>query len=102
MPDEVELAKLHRFRVFLSSPYRIAIMSALEVRGYMRFSELARFLGASVGNTAYHLKVLEKNGAIRVLKAQERNNISVIYEMTEDGKREFREFLSLLRRVIET
>ncbi len=102
MPDEGEVAKLHRFRVFLSSPYRMAIMSALEARGYMRFSELATFLGASAGNTAYHLRVLERNGSVRALKIHERNGVNVVYEMTEEGRREFREFLSLLRRVVET
>ncbi|MEM4417689.1 MAG: transcriptional regulator [Nitrososphaerota archaeon] len=101
MPDEHDLLELKRFRVFLSNPYRIAIMFTLEASGYMRFSELNSILGSSSGNTAYHLRVLEGMGLISSVRVSEGGGGMAVYEMTERGKTMFREFMELMRRLLD-
>ena len=54
------------------------------------------------GNTAYHLKTLEQAGIICSSKVVRRNRNYMVYEMTAEGKRKFREFLEILKRVIDS
>ena len=83
------------------SRIRLGIMSVLMVNEWTSFNTLKELLDVTDGNLAGHLLALEKNKLVAVRKTFIGRKPNTRYSATEKGKKEFREHLDFLTRLIE-
>ncbi len=79
---------------------RLGIMSALMVNEALDFNALKDYLRVTDGNLASHLKALEKENFIAVVKSFIGRKPNTRYYLTPDGKEAFRQHLDALERLI--
>jgi DNA-binding HxlR family transcriptional regulator len=79
---------------------RLGIMSALMVNRYVDFNTLKELIGATDGNLASHLKVLEKEDYIRVRKEFVGRKPNTKYYITKLGELEFKKHIDALEQLI--
>lgn len=79
---------------------RLGIMSALMVNEALDFNALKDYLRVTDGNLASHLKALEKENFIAVVKSFIGRKPNTRYHLTPDGKEAFRQHLDALERLI--
>ncbi|MCB0458630.1 MAG: transcriptional regulator [Flavobacteriaceae bacterium] len=79
---------------------RLGIMSALMVNRYVDFNTLKELIGATDGNLASHLKVLEKEDYIRVRKEFVGRKPNTKYYITKLGELEFKKHINALEQLI--
>lgn len=75
-------------------------MSALMVNRYVDFNTLKELIGATDGNLASHLKVLEKEDYIRVRKEFVGRKPNTKYYITKLGELEFKKHINALEQLI--
>lgn len=84
------------------SRVRLGIMSALAVNDSLDFNALKEYLEVTDGNLASHLKALEKEEFIGVIKSFVGRKPNTSYYMTKKGKKAFEEHLSTLEKLIKS
>jgi DNA-binding MarR family transcriptional regulator len=84
------------------SRVRLGIMSALAVNDMLDFSSLKEYLNLTDGNLATHLKALEKEKFIGVIKSFIDRKPNTKYYITEEGKRAFNHHLKVLEKLIKS
>ena len=82
------------------SRIRLGIMSALMVNDTLDFNALKELLELTDGNLASHLKALEQQEIIAVMKQFVGRKPSTTYRATEQGKDLFRQHLNALEKLI--
>ena len=98
--DAEELAKaVASLDRVLHEKMRLAIATALYHRGKADFTYLKRLLKTSEGNLATHLRTLEQAGYVRVEKRFVGRRPQTLYELTEKGKRAYREYVKNLAKL---
>jgi len=91
------IAKLQK--VF-ESRIRLGIMSALMVNDTLSFNALKELLDLTDGNLASHLKALEQQEIIVVMKQFVGRKPNTSYHATEYGRELFRQHISALEELI--
>ncbi|MEM2175131.1 MAG: transcriptional regulator [Candidatus Micrarchaeia archaeon] len=79
---------------------RLGILSILLVEEEVDFSYLKEKLNLTDGNLASHLKVLEQNKVIISKKVFVQRKPKTYYQLTEEGKRSFLEYLENLKQIL--
>lgn len=82
------------------SRIRLGIMSALMVNDSLDFNALKELLACTDGNLASHLKALEQQEIIEVMKQFVGRKPSTTYKATSQGKDLFRLHLEALEKII--
>ncbi len=81
---------------------RMGIMSILAASlEEVEFTYLVNKLGLTRGNLSVHMKVLEENGYIVSEKKFVDKKPKTTYKITEEGRRAFAEYISLLEQIIK-
>ncbi|WP_430814594.1 winged helix-turn-helix domain-containing protein [Carboxylicivirga sp. RSCT41] len=79
---------------------RLGVMSALMVNDRLEFNALKELLGVTDGNLASHLKALEKNDLIDVVKQFVGRKPNTTYGATAYGKESFKKHLAALEELL--
>jgi DNA-binding MarR family transcriptional regulator len=82
------------------SRVRLAIMSTLMVNTNVNFNELKEYTGVTDGNLASHLKTLEENNYIKVIKGFIGRKTNTSYTVTKAGEKAFKVHLDALEAMI--
>lgn len=77
-------------------------MSALAVNDSLEFNALKELLEVTDGNLASHLKALEKENYIEVIKTFLDRKPNTRYYITADGKKAFQNHLNALEKLIKS
>ncbi len=77
-------------------------MSALAVNEMLDFISLKEFLDVTDGNLASHIKALEKEKYIGVVKSFIDKKPNTKYFMTKEGKKAFQDHLKGLEKLIQS
>lgn len=80
---------------------RLQIMSVLVTNDAYDFSALKEMLNVTDGNLASHIKALEKEKYISVLKSFVDRKPNTRYRITEKGRTSFRKHLDALEQVLK-
>ncbi len=91
---------LHNINKTFDHRIRLGIMSALSVNEYVDFSMLKELLGATDGNLASHLKLLENENYITVEKSFIQRKPNTKYKITKLGKTAFKKHIDALEKLI--
>ena len=93
-----ELKKLVKNHA-LGNPVRLGVMVFLLPRRKALFKDLLKVLEVTPGNLDFHLKILEKEGYIRIYKVFAGRPRTIV-EATDDGITKTRQFLRILRALV--
>jgi DNA-binding MarR family transcriptional regulator len=77
-------------------------MSVLMVNESVNFSRLKELLGVTDGNLASHIKALEKEGYIMVIKQFIDRKPNTSYAVSKAGKQAFEKHLDALEKLLKT
>jgi DNA-binding MarR family transcriptional regulator len=77
-------------------------MAALSVNKSLSFNELKETLQVTDGNLASHIKILEENNYISVMKGFIGRKTNTLYAVTTAGKKAFMQHLEVLAQMIDT
>jgi DNA-binding HxlR family transcriptional regulator len=80
---------------------RLGIMSALMVNDFLDFNSLKDLLGATDGNLATHLKMLEKEGYVSFQKEFVDRKPNTKYAATDSGKAAFIKHLNAIEKLLK-
>ena len=80
---------------------RLGIMALLAVNESQDFNTLKESLGLTDGNLASHLKLLQKENYIDVVKSFVNNKSNTKYFATQGGKLAFNKHLNALEKIIK-
>ena len=80
---------------------RLQILTMFLQTEKLSFNEIKTTLGISDGNLASHLRILEREGYIKVEKTFVNRRPRTYYSLTEKGKKEFLEYLSQLEAFLK-
>ncbi len=80
---------------------RVGILTLLFKYGRMEFKEIRDELGLTDGNLASHLRILEKENIVRYIKTFKGRKPATYYELTEEGRKRFENYLEALRKLLE-
>jgi DNA-binding transcriptional ArsR family regulator len=81
-------------------PARLKIMSALLARDSVDFTELIELLELTRGNLSMHMKLLNENKYVKITKKFVKNRPKTIYRITENGRSDFKTYISILEKII--
>ena len=84
------------------SRVRLGVMSVLIVNENADFNSLKEMLEVTDGNLASHLKALEREKFIGVVKSFIGRKPNTKYFITNKGKKAFEEHLQILEKLIKT
>jgi len=76
-------------------------MSVLMVNDYTEFTRLKELLGVTDGNLASHIKALEKEGYIMIIKQYVNKRPTTRYATTDEGKIAFKKHLTALEKLLK-
>ncbi|WP_165220372.1 transcriptional regulator [Aquisphaera insulae] len=81
---------------------RLGIMTSLVTnpRGVI-FSDLKEFCHLTDGNLSRHLGVLHEAGFVEIWKGFHKNRPQTLCRVTDDGRRRFLEYISVLESVVQ-
>ncbi len=77
-------------------------MSVLMVNDYAEFTHLKELLGVTDGNLASHIKALEKEGYIMIIKQYINKRPTTRYAKTPEGLIAFKKHLEALEKLLRT
>jgi DNA-binding MarR family transcriptional regulator len=92
---------LEQFDKAFENRIRLQIMSVLAVNDSYDFNSLKELLQVTDGNLASHLKALEKEAYINILKSFIGRKPNTQYSATETGKTAFKKHLQSLENLIK-
>ncbi|NUN08346.1 MAG: transcriptional regulator [Ignavibacteriaceae bacterium] len=84
------------------SRVKLGIMSALAVNDELDFITLKEYLNVTDGNLASHIKALEKENYIGVVKSFVDRKPNTKYYISKEGKKAFDNHLKALQKLIES
>lgn len=84
------------------SRVRLGVMSVLMVNDWVNYGELKDLLGLTDGNLASHITALEKIEYVAVRKQFVGKKPLTSYQVTEKGRKAFKEHLDALERLIKS
>jgi DNA-binding MarR family transcriptional regulator len=67
----------------------------------LAFNDLKQLCSLTDGNLSRHLRVLEQEDMVEIVKGQERNRPLTVCRMTASGKKRFLEYLATLEQVVK-
>ncbi len=79
---------------------RLKIVSALAAQFEIDFVSLKKLLDLSDGNLNAHMKVLEENKYISVIKKFVGRKPKTLYRLTPKGKSEFKRYINELEEIV--
>lgn len=100
MAANLKLASYQGLNPVIHEKTRLAIMTFLISAGEPSFTELKAELQLTDGNLNLHMRVLEKNGFVKVHKAFVERRPRTTYQVTDKGIRAFEEHVALLERIL--
>jgi len=65
------------------------------------FNDLKQLCSLTDGNLSRHLRVLETEGMIEIVKGHDRNRPQTLCAITPEGRKRYLEYLSTLERVVK-
>ena len=77
-------------------------MSILMVNDTAEFTRLKELLGVTDGNLASHIKSLEKEGYIMIIKQFINNKPNTQYAVSKEGRIAFKKHLDALEKLIKS
>ena len=80
---------------------RLGIMVVLATNNGATFNYLKKELNITDGNLNSHLKVLEKEGYIKVIKKFVKRRPQTTYKITSKGRKKFLEYITSLEEIIK-
>ena len=81
---------------------RLGILTSLLTRrNGLTFGDLKKLCNLTDGNLSRHLKSLEEEGLVEIIKRFERNRPQTWCRLTENGRKRFLAYLSELERVVQ-
>ena len=86
----------------INEPARLSIMAALYELKEADFVFLHRITGLTRGNLSSHIYKLADEGYIEVEKKFIGKKPTTICRLTEKGKKAFKEYIEILRKIIDT
>ena len=92
---------LERFDKAFESRVRLQIMAVLTANEQYDFNALKELLGVTDGNLASHLKALEKEQYIEVIKTFVGRRPNTRYRASADGRKAFARHLEALEKLIK-
>jgi len=95
-----KLAELAKRDTILSSPTRLSIMILLYLNTKMKFTSLQKALNLTPGNLSSHLRKLEKNGLIKIVKGFVQLKPTTVIYISEKGVQELKNFLSDMKEIL--
>jgi DNA-binding MarR family transcriptional regulator len=66
----------------------------------LTFNDLKQLCSLTDGNLSRHLRVLEQEEMVEIMKRQERNRPQTVCRITSSGRRRYVEYLSTLEQVV--
>ena len=84
----------------LHQPLRTRIVAYISTRGEATFSELKQALEVTDGNLEAHIKKLRAAGYITTYKQKGEGRPQTFYQLTEDGKQAFRQYVDQLQNLL--
>ena len=66
----------------------------------LTFNDLKQLCSLTDGNLSRHLRVLEQEEMVEIMKGQERNRPQTVCRITSSGRRRYVEYLSTLEQVV--
>ncbi|WP_106293230.1 winged helix-turn-helix domain-containing protein [Arcticibacter pallidicorallinus] len=92
---------LEQFDKAFENRLRLQIMSVLVANESYDFNSLKELLGATDGNLASHIKALEKEGYITVMKSFVGRKPNTQYVVSKNGREAFIKHLEALENLIK-
>src|SRR4051812_42680415 len=65
------------------------------------FNDLKQLCSLTDGNLSRHLRVLETEGMVEIVKGHDRNRPQTICRITQSGRKRYLEYLSTLEQVVK-
>jgi DNA-binding MarR family transcriptional regulator len=81
---------------------RLGIMSILAVNKTYSFNDLKELLQVTDGNLASHIKILEENNYLSVIKGFIGRKPNTLYAITREGKEALKRHIETLAKLIDT
>ena len=97
MPDRI----LDGLDDMLTSKVRLAIMAVLSVGEWAAFSYLKKRTGASDGNLSVHLRKLEEEKYVEMIKSFVDRTPQTRYRLTQKGRKALSRHVDFLASIIE-
>jgi DNA-binding MarR family transcriptional regulator len=79
---------------------RLGIMSMLAASPELSFTELRNALAMTDGNLTTHIKALQQEGYIAVVKSFHNNRPLTTCSLTAAGRKAFAEYINLLEKIV--
>jgi len=92
---------IEQLQKVFDSRVRLGIMSALIVNAQISFNELKELIQVTDGNLASHMKALEENGLIKVIKGFVGRKTNTTYSVTKAGEKAFKLHIEALEEMIK-
>lgn len=92
---------IEQLQKVFDSRVRLGIMSALIVNAQISFNELKELIHVTDGNLASHMKALEENGLIKVIKGFVGRKTNTTYSVTKAGEKAFKLHIEALEQMIK-
>lgn len=80
---------------------RLSVLTSLMTNPKgLSFNDLKQLCSLTDGNLSRHLRVLEKDSLVEMIKVHDRNRPQTLCRITNSGRRRFLEYLSTLEQVV--
>jgi DNA-binding HxlR family transcriptional regulator len=80
---------------------RLSILTSLITNSKgLTFNDLKQLCALTDGNLSRHLRVLEKDNMVEIVKGHERNRPLTVCRITASGRKRYLEYLSTLEQVV--
>jgi DNA-binding HxlR family transcriptional regulator len=80
---------------------RLSILTSLITNSKgVTFNDLKQLCALTDGNLSRHLRVLEKDNMVEIVKGHERNRPLTVCKITASGRKRYLEYLSTLEQVV--
>jgi DNA-binding HxlR family transcriptional regulator len=93
---------IEKLNKVFDSRIRLGIMSALMVNEEVNYNTLKELMEVTDGNLASHLKTLEENLYIKMIKKFIVRKTNTTYTVTKAGEKAFKEQISALEKMIKS
>ncbi|MGQ4891648.1 MAG: transcriptional regulator [Candidatus Njordarchaeia archaeon] len=97
-----KIVELSKSGTIFSSPTRLSIMMLLYLNTKMKFTTMQKILNLTPGNLSSHLRKLEKEGMVKIVKGFIQLKPATMIYITEKGAKDFRKFISNFKEILES
>src|SRR2546426_9882474 len=96
----IDKEQLHRIPQKLLFPHRIQIMQLLKSNGPVKFKDIRECTGLSDGYLWSHIRALESDGFMAILKELNGRKVKTTYSITQKGIGVFRDFRATMLNLL--